>query len=301
MTGWRLWAKAVRPYAYSASVVPVAIGGLYAKLDGTHFAGLRFWAALAAGVLMHTAANLWNDYYDYRHGVDRPGGGEGSGVLVRGEMAPARCFRGASLCAMLALATGLWLAWETPGWTLEGLMALGLVGAALYSAGPASPKHRALGEVWVFLFMGVGMTLGGYVVQAGSVSFGVVAAGLPAALLMTLLLFANNLRDVRSDRAAGIKTLPMVLSPKVARAVLDGLLWGPYALTFLLVASSRLPSTTLVVLLTLPMAAAWRREARKEMVGDALVVGMARLHLVFGFAFAAGLWAAGFFAERNAP
>ena len=301
MTGWRLWAKAVRAYAYSASVVPIVVGGLYARLEGADFAGLRFWAAVAAGVLMHTAANLWNDYFDFRHGVDRPGGGEGSGVLVRGEMSPGRCFRGAALCAALALAIGLWLAWETPGWTIEALMALGLAGAAFYSAGPASPKHRAFGEVWVFLFMGVGMTLGGYVVQAGSVSWSAVVAGVPAALPMTALLFANNLRDVRSDRAAGIKTLPMVLSPKASRLVLAGLLWGPYALTGAMVACRRLPAATLAILLAVPAAVVWQREARKEPVGDALVVGAARLHLFFGAAFAAGLWVAAALAERNAP
>ncbi|MDD3440897.1 MAG: 1,4-dihydroxy-2-naphthoate polyprenyltransferase, partial [Kiritimatiellae bacterium] len=65
----RLWIKAVRPYAYSASLVPVAIGGLHARAAGGVFSGLRFGVALAAGLLMHTAANLWNDYFDYRSGV----------------------------------------------------------------------------------------------------------------------------------------------------------------------------------------------------------------------------------------
>ena len=92
-----LWLKAVRPYAYSASLVPVAIGGLQARAAGAEFSGLRFGVALGAGVLLHTAANLWNDYYDFKCGVDRAGGGEGSGVLVHGEMTPARVFRGAAL------------------------------------------------------------------------------------------------------------------------------------------------------------------------------------------------------------
>ena len=73
MNSIQLWAKAVRPYAYSASLVPVAIGGLYARSAGAEFSGWRFGVALAAGVLLHTSANLWNDYFDFKGGVDREG------------------------------------------------------------------------------------------------------------------------------------------------------------------------------------------------------------------------------------
>lgn len=62
----QLWWKAVRPYAYSASLVPVAIGGLYARYSGSDWSPLRFGVALFAGLLVHTAANLWNDYYDFK-------------------------------------------------------------------------------------------------------------------------------------------------------------------------------------------------------------------------------------------
>ena len=156
--------------AYSASVVPIAIGGLYARATGAEFSPVRLGLTLMSGMLLHTAANLWNDYHDYQTGVDHPGGGIGSGVLVCGEMTAARCFQGATLCAALGAAIGLWLAWRV-GWKLLGLGGAGLFGAWAYSAGPLSPKHRALGEVWAFLFMGVGLTLGGYMAQTGTFSW----------------------------------------------------------------------------------------------------------------------------------
>jgi 1,4-dihydroxy-2-naphthoate octaprenyltransferase len=205
MNAVRLWIKAVRPYAYSASLVPVAIGGLHARATGAEFSGLRFGAALAAGVLLHTAANLWNDYYDFKYRVDRLGGGIGSGVLVHGEMTPARCFRGASICAALAALLGLWLATQV-GWGLAALGAAGLFGAVAYSAGPLSPKHRALGEVWLFLLMGVRPDAGGTWRQTGPVFLERVAAGIPAGLLNALLL-RQQLAHVPSDREAGLRTL----------------------------------------------------------------------------------------------
>lgn len=289
MNSVRLWAKAVRPYAYSASIVPVAIGGLYARLSDGEFSRLRFGVSLVAGVLMHTAANLWNDYYDFKHGVDRAGGGIGSGVLVLGEMSPARCFRGASLCAALAAVLGLWLAWQA-GWGLVLLGAAGLFGAVTYAAGPFSPKHRAFGEVWLFLLMGVGMTLGGHMAQTGRFSWGAVAAGMPAALLMTLLLYANNLRDVRSDRDVGLRTLPMLFSPTEAKALALVFLAAPYLLTGLMVGSRQLPAAAQWSFLTLPLAVRWALRLWREPAAERNVLGMAQLHLAFGLLFAAGLW-----------
>ena len=288
MNAVRLWIKAVRPYAYSASLVPVAIGGLHARAAGADFSGLRFGAALAAGVLLHTAANLWNDYYDFKHGVDRLGGGIGSGVLVHGEMTPARCFRGASICAALAALLGLWLATQV-GWGLAALGAAGLFGAVAYAAGPLSPKHRALGEVWLFLLMGVGMTLGGSLAQTGRFSWGAVAAGLPAALLMVLILYANNLRDVRSDRDAGLRTLPMLFKPLEAKALALVLLAAPYLLTGLMAGTGRLPAGVAWAFLTIPLAVRWALRVWRNPVAEADVKSMAMLHLAFGALFAAGL------------
>ena len=289
MNAVRLWIKAVRPYAYSASLVPVAIGGLYARCAGAEFSGLRFGVSLAAGLLVHTAANLWNDYFDFKHGVDRAGGGVGSGVLVAGEMAPARCFRGASICAALGALAGLWLASQT-GWGLVFLGAAGIFGAWAYAAGPLSPKHRALGEVWLFLLMGVGMTLGGQMAQTGRFSWGAVAAGIPAALLMTLILYTNNLRDLESDRAAGLRTLPMLLRPREAKALAGVLLAVPYPLTGLMAATGQLPAATQWVFLTIPPAGYWFLQVWKGPVEEKHVVGIAMLHMVFGAIFACGLW-----------
>ena len=289
MKSLRLWAKAVRPYAYSASLVPVAIGGLHARLSGTEFSGVRFVVSLVAGVLLHTAANLWNDYFDFKGGVDRLGGGEGSGVLVRGEMTPSRCFWGASCCAGIGGWFGLWLAGQV-GWNLVWLGLFGLVGAFAYSAGPLSPKRHALGEVWVFFTMGVGMTLGGHMAQTGHFSWSAVASGIPAALLMTLLLYTNNLRDLESDRDAGLHTLPMLFKPTEAKWMAGLFLVMPYLMTSLMALSHLLPMATLATLLTLPMAVRWLQGVWVGSVTEKDMLGIAMLHLVFGLLFAAGLW-----------
>jgi len=289
MNSFRLWLKAIRAYSFSASLVPVAIGGLVARQSGAEFSGLRFAVSLVAGLLVHTAANLWNDYFDFKGGVDTVGGGEGSGVLVHGGMTPVRCFRGALFCVLLAGAGGIWLATQV-GIGLLVLAGVGLVGAIAYSAGPLSPKHRALGEVWVFLMMGVGMTLGGAMAQTGTFSWRALAAGTPAALLMTLILYTNNLRDLRTDRAAGLQTLPMLFKPIEAKIIAILILFIPYALTVLMAATHKLPLATLASLLTLPLAVHWVLGLWKGPVLDKQVINIAKLHMLFGLLFAAGLW-----------
>jgi len=289
MNSIQLWIKAIRFYSFSASLVPIAIGGLYARHSGEEFSGLRFAVSLAAGLLVHTAANLWNDYFDFKSGTDSVGGGEGSGVLVHGEMTPARCFRGAVLCAILAGVGGVWLATQM-GRGLLVLGGIGLFGAIAYSAGPLSPKHRALGEVWVFLLMGVGMTLGGYMAQTGAFSWSAVVAGTPAALLVALLLYVNNLRDLQTDRAAGLKTLPMLFKPVEAKSLPAAFLVLAYGLTVLMAVTHQLPLATLAVLLSLPIAVSLMRGIWKGPVADAHVMGTAKLHLLFGLLLAAGLW-----------
>jgi len=285
-----LWIKAVRPYAYSASVVPIAIGGFHARLVAPPaFSWLRFGVALAGGILIHTAANLWNDYYDFRDGVDRKGAGEGSGVLVHGEMTPAACFRGAVISAMLAALAGLFLIWQV-GWSLLALLVAGLFGAWAYSAGPLSPKHRALGEIWVFLLMGAGMTLGGHMAQTGRFSWGAIVTGIPAGLLMTLLLFVNNLRDLESDRQAGLHTLPMRFSLATNKGLTAILLLLPFLMATAMAFSRWLPLAILLALLTLPTALRWLARIWKTPIDNSDVMKVAMLHMGFGLLFAAGLW-----------
>ena len=283
-----LWLRAARPYAYSTSVIPVLIGALHVRGRGGPFSGLHLGVTLAAALLIHTAANLWNDYFDFKLGVDRAGGGTGSGMLVRGEMTPAQIFGGASLCALASLALGLWLAGRA-GWGLAWLFPFGFLGALLYCAGRFSPKHVALGEVWLFLTMGVGLTLGGAMAQTGKFSWGAIAAGTPAGLLMTLLLYINNIRDMRSDREAGLATLPMRLGARPYRLPAALTLAMAYGLTGWLAWTGHAPPTVWLAWVSLPQALWWARPVWRGNVGEAQVKGVAMLHLSFGVLFAVGL------------
>lgn len=282
MIRWlRFWLRAVRIYAFSTSFTAVAFGGLYARWCGVPFSWLRFAVATLAGMLIHAAANLWNDYFDYTNGVDREAGKCGSAMIFSGELTPRRVFRAACLCAALAAAAGLALAWclRSPGLVVLG--AAGLAGAAGYCAGPRSPKHLALGEVWVFLMMGLGMPLGGWMCQTGTFSVRPLLAALPIALFTALLLYNNNLRDIADDRAAGIRTLPMILGRAAHPAALAAFA-AVFALAAALAACGRLSKLSLFTLLALPPSFPWLAAISRRTATHREELLLARLHLLFG-------------------
>ncbi len=285
---FRFWLRAIRFYAFSTSFTAVAFGGLYARWCGVPFSWPRFAVATLAGMFIHAAANLWNDYFDYTNGVDREAGKCGSAMIFSGELTPRRVFRAACLCAVLAAAGGFWLAWAARGWHIILLGAAGLVGAAGYCAGPRSPKHLALGEAWVFLMMGLGMPLGGWMAQTGDFSARPLLAALPVALFTALLLYNNNLRDLADDRAAGIRTLPMVLGRAAHPAALAAFA-AIFALAAALAAAGRLPKTAFLAFFAAPFGIPWLGATARRAVTHREELLLARLHFLFGLLLLASL------------
>lgn len=295
----KLWLRAIRVYSLPASVVPVVVGGAYAWYATGRFSWTLFLLALLAGMLYHVGANLINDAYDYKHGVDREGTFGGSGVLVDGSLSFGQVLTVAYLALVAGTVLGLYFVY-LHGLPMLAIGVAGFLGAVFYTTTPGSAKYNALGEPLVFVMMGVLMVVGTYLVVAGELTWDVVWVSLPVAFLVTAILQANDTRDIVDDRQAGITTLAVLLGPAWARSFYSTLLAATYLAVVALVAFGVVPWTALVVLLTLPLA--WKlhrvfRENRTE-AGEGLVGTIertAQLHLAFGLLFAAGLWAGGFF------
>ncbi|PNB76987.1 1,4-dihydroxy-2-naphthoate octaprenyltransferase, partial [Pseudomonas sp. FW305-BF6] len=68
-TGFRTWWNLLRPHTLTAAFIPVAIGSILAHIDNS-FHTLLFIAMLVASLLIQAAANMINEYYDYKRGLD---------------------------------------------------------------------------------------------------------------------------------------------------------------------------------------------------------------------------------------
>src|SRR5258708_18271656 len=82
---WNTWVKTARPFSLTATVSPVLVGTAVAAYDGT-FHLVNFLAALFSSLFLQVGANYFNEYFDYRYGLDSPESLGSSTVIFRREM-----------------------------------------------------------------------------------------------------------------------------------------------------------------------------------------------------------------------
>jgi 1,4-dihydroxy-2-naphthoate octaprenyltransferase len=138
------------------------------------------------------------------------------------------------------------------------LLVIGLVGFVVslgYTAPPLKFVYRGLGEIAVAIGFGPLMLLGAYVVQTrGALSWEPFVASLPIALLVSLILYVNEIPDRRGDARAGKRTLPVRWSKA---AVIGGYrlaALAAYVIVVLGVVAGLLPIPALLALMTIPLA-----------------------------------------------
>jgi 1,4-dihydroxy-2-naphthoate octaprenyltransferase len=288
---FKRWLVAVRPWSFPASTMPVAFGtALAVVMREARFSPLRFLWAIATMVLLHAAANILSDVFDFRHGLDREVTPV-SGAVVRGWLTDVQAGRGAAVLFGLGTVSGLVIA-ATAG---RSLFVVGGIGVAV-GAGYTLLKARALGDLAVFLDFGLLGAAGAWVVQAGSFSWLPVLWTVPMAMLVIAILHANNWRDIASDGERRVSTVAGHLGDRGSLAYYGALIFGPMLIDLAFIALPRLsggplrpmPWTFLLVLLALPNALrlwgrAVRRAAPRAPLDFIILDGATASHnLVFG-------------------
>ena len=282
----------VRPFAYTASLVPVAAGCALAWLDG-RFSLLPFLLALLGAVLLHSGTNVINEVYDVRQGIDTITSPRASHAIVAGRISETGAKRLGLACFGLAVVAGLALT-VLRGWPIVGLGLLGLAGGYFYTAPPFQYKFHALGVPLVFLLMGPLMTVGAYFAASGSWSVTALVLSIPVGLLVAAILHGNEWRDIGEDTRAGIATLSSHLGRDLAHSGYLALILGAYVTLCLAVAARLLPPASLLAILSLPFLAQVMRSAELGSAGQMRAIAMidletARLHLAFGGLLVLGL------------
>jgi 1,4-dihydroxy-2-naphthoate octaprenyltransferase len=282
----REWLAGTRPRTLPAAVVPVLIGSGVAT--GYHqFSAWRAVVALFVALALQVGVNFANDYSDGVRGSDSQR--VGPVRLTAAGLAPPRQVLAAAFgCFLAAGVAGLVLAAVTSWWVL--LFGAAALAAAWFYTGGSSPYgYRGLGELSVFVFFGVGAVAGTAFVEMSRLSWMGLVAAVPAGLLSCALLLINNLRDIRSDEAAGKRTLSVIIGDARSRVAYVACLLVPFAVAIALAVAR--PLTTLTVL-ALPLVTAPIRAVRGGALGPALIRTLGqtgRVQLVFGVLFTIGL------------
>ncbi len=307
----KTWIIAARPFAYTASVLPVLLGlALSCYTDHPVRWGL-FALTLLGVVVFHTATNLLNDCFDFRRGLDKEVTPV-SGAVVRGLLTPVQAFTGAGVLLLIGVAVGLYLVHETG----RVVLLLGMIGfgiAVAYTTAGLCLKFMALGDLAVFLAFGPLPVFGTYWVQAQEFSWLPIAWSVPLVLLTVGILHANNWRDIERDPSMGCHTVASLLGDRGSDVYYRCLTLGPFVLTIayyvagLLVPQMHAPVSVLIVLLGLPLSLKLVANSRARHSADdpmpfvALDGQTAKTHTAFGVLLVIGFFVGRHLSEAGGP
>jgi len=280
---WRIWFKTSRPFTLTASISPVLVGTAVAAYEGTFRPGL-FLITLLSCLFLQIGTNYFNEYFDYRYGLDHAGSLGASTVIFRDEMTAAQVLGGGIFCFAFAATLGLLLAYFVgPVILLFGLV--GVLIAYFYSARPFKFASRGLGDILVYIAMGFLMVWGSYYVQIPQWSWSAFAASVPVGFLVTAILNMNNVRDYEDDQAVDKRTLPVRFGRKFGQRFHAALLMASYVAVLIFVVAGILPLFTLLVWLTFPLAFTNVRAVLQATERQVFMVAIKRtslLHFQFG-------------------
>jgi 1,4-dihydroxy-2-naphthoate octaprenyltransferase len=275
-----------RPRTLPAAVVPVAVGSGVATGYGS-FIAWRAALALIVALALQVGVNYANDYSDGVRGTDAERVGPvrlvGSGLAT-----PKQVLTAALGCFVVAGLAGLVLA-AVVSWWLLALGAAAIAAAWFYTGGSRPYGYRALGEVSVFAFFGLGAVIGTAYVQLDRLTWLALGAAIPVGLLACALLVINNLRDIPTDETAGKRTLAVVIGDRRTRLLYAGCVALPFAAAIAMAAAAPF---CLLALVAVPLAIAPARQVLAGTSGRGLVTVLGetgRLQLAFGALLATGL------------
>ncbi len=245
-----------RPQFLLLTPVCVSVGFAAAVYEG-YFNGLHLVLALIGALLAHISVNVLNDYFDYKRGTDlltvkTPFSG-GSGFLPQGLVKPEDAFKLGFGSLIIGLIIGAYFIYNYP-------VLLPIVALAAFLIYAYTPLLTKVGITEVFPGLGFGplMVIGAYITQLPVGSFHIsptaILASVPAGILVSNLLFLNEIPDYDADLKTGRKHGVILLGKKRSSRAYVLFLALAYASIVIPVILNLLPLYALLGLATIPIA-----------------------------------------------
>jgi 1,4-dihydroxy-2-naphthoate octaprenyltransferase len=235
--------------------VVIVFAGLAAAFYSRHVVNVfDALLVLVAALLTHASVNAFNNYFDFRSGIDQrttktPFSG-GVETLVRGGMSPSSAFIVAAVALMGAASVGFYFLTHLFA-VLLPIFVYGAIVIVLYT--PVLARIHGVSEVVAGSGFGL-MGLGTYITQTGTIDGPGLAVFVPVTILVAMLLFLNEFPDAEVDRTAGRRHLVILLGKKKAAAVYVACLVATYFSIVLSVLVNYSPPLVLLSLATIPIA-----------------------------------------------
>ena len=248
----REWMSIVKFWSLPISIIPVTVG---AALSAGF--SLSLYLLMIAGVVsLNFAANMLNDLFDFRHGFDRLSRAHPmkrvNPLASKASTERQIVLASVAFIAIAALCGAYISLLRGPLVILAGLV--GVLAAIFYTAGKRNIKSLGLGELLIFAVYGPVITISSFFVESGTFSYLALAASIPVGTLIALILFANDLRDIKSDSDAGLLTMAVRLGAKRSRILFGSLMVMSYASVVVFVAYGLLPLYAAITIVSVPYA-----------------------------------------------
>jgi len=231
------------------------LGTCIAWYGGAFHLGYALLAFLGI-LLAHISVDVFNEYFDYRSGIDletkkTPFSG-GSGALPAGLVSPKQALWLAIGSLLAAVPIGIYfMTVINSGWQLLPLLLVAAFCIVLYTP-------LILRTHWPEWAPGLGMgalpVMGAYFIQAGGFTWSLVIASIPSFILVHNLLLLNEFPDVEADGGARRKTMPITLGKGKAGIIYSVLTVIIYLWVIGGVILGKMPVFSLLALLTVPFA-----------------------------------------------
>lgn len=218
------------PHTWAAAIMPVLLSYVYCAVAYSPKLSILFaLILLLICILMQSAVNVFNDYFDFKKGTDtRENSSEDAfdAVLVYNDINPKSvCLLGVGLLLVAGI-LGLYLVVLT-SWILLVLGVIGALIVMLYSGGKTPISYLPIGEFVSGFVMGGIIPLACCYALSGVLDPFVLLISLPTMIGIGMILFTNNTCDIEKDIPAQRKTLSVILgrtrAPQIYRAMI--LLW----------------------------------------------------------------------------
>lgn len=247
-----IWWRLLRPHTLTASIIPVLVGTALALLNGRINISL-FASMLLASMIIQSAANMFNEYYDFKKGLDTAESVGIGGAIVRYGVREGTVFNLAVSLCIIALLLGTYICLRSNWWLAPiGLVCIGV--GYLYTGGPYPIAYTPLGEIVAGFFMGFVIIMISFFIQTGIITMQSIVMSVPVSILIGAILLANNIRDLEGDRAKGRHTLAVLLDKINAIRLLQAMLAFSYLFVIAVVYLRLMTPWLLLVLLSLPKA-----------------------------------------------
>jgi len=290
---WQPWIWACRPKTLTIAPIPILVGTVLAQTFGTPIKwSLTAWALVCA-IWIQMAANLINDALDFKKGADTNERVGPQRMTQAGFLTPVQVLAGGIVCMGLALLSGIPLILEA-GQPCLYLILISILCSYIYTGGPYPLAYAGLGEIFVFVFFGLGATAGVFYIQTGYIDARSLLAGSEMGLLASVVIAINNFRDTLQDAQIGKNTLAVRFGKRFARLEIAFLALFPFLLNLFWM-GERLTLAAALPFLALPVAirvllGIWRYEPGPIL--NQFFLQSVLLHMLFGCLLSLGLWVA---------